>query len=372
MHTSDLSTIHRLSDAESRSISPENPDGRRAGGGRHVDPSHEPSSELGRGWKVRPCVEIGPGQSLDLADIAGPGVIQSVWMTMRGKPRLAILRANWDGQPHPSVECPLADFFASAYGTPQRFVPVVSRAVCVNPGSAYNAYWPMPFREHARLTLTNLDDAPLTLYFQINYTLTGVPDDAAYFHATFRRVNPLPKGEVVTLLDGVEGRGQYVGTYLAWALNHDRWWGEGEVKFYLDDDVDPAHSDGRAVAGSTGFPTICGTGTEDYFGGSYNFEDKAERRYRTYCTPYAGLPDVVRPDGLYRSQMRFGMYRWHLPDPVRFRERIKVTVQALGWKPGGRRYLQRRDDIASVAYWYQTLPSLPLGTLPSRDELELT
>jgi hypothetical protein len=148
-----------------------------------------------------------------------------------------------------------------------------------------------------------------------------------------------------------------VGTYLAWGVNSSGWWGEGEIKFYLDDDGE--------------YPTICGTGTEDYFCGSYNFENQGTHRYQEFATPYSGLPQVLRPDGLYRSQTRFGMYRWHIPDPIRFRKNLKVTIQALGWRTG-HRYLPLRDDIASVAYWYQTPPAAAFPPLPGRDFLEVT
>jgi hypothetical protein len=192
------------------------------------------------------------------------------------------------------------------------------------------------------------------VYYQVTYSLCDVPDDAARFCAQFRRVNPLPQGDVVTILDGVEGRGQYVGTYCAWGVNNSGWWGEGEVKFYVDDDNE--------------FPTICGTGTEDYFCGSYNFD--VDGQYREFTTPYAGMPQVLRPDGTYRSQQRFGLYRWHLTDPIRFTTGLRVTMQALGWRPGWR-YLQLQDDIATVAYWYQTLPLAPFPPFPDRDTREI-
>jgi hypothetical protein len=214
----------------------------------------------------------------------------------------------------------------------------------------------MPFRQHCRITLTNLADEEMRLYYQVNYTLTEVPEDRAYFHAQFRRLNPLPYGQVYPILDGVQGQGQYVGTYLAWGVNNNGWWGEGEIKFYLDGDRD--------------FPTICGTGSEDYFCGSYNFENQATRQYQAFSTPYSGLHQVIRPDGVYQSQMRFGMYRWHIPDPIRFQQDLRVTIQALGWRNGGR-YLPLQDDIASVAYWYQTLPTAPFPALPERDRLEI-
>ena len=159
-------------------------------------------------------------------------------------------------------------------------------------------------------------------------------------------------------------------SYLAWQMNNDGWWGEGEIKFYLDGDTGPALSDGKVVAGSTGFPTICGTGTEDYFCGSYNFENKATKQYQEYTTPYAGVAHVRRPDGTYKANLRFSMYRWHVSDPIRFDSDLKVTMQALGWRSGGR-YLPLQDDISSVAFWYQTLPTATFPMLPDRDSLEI-
>lgn len=161
--------------------------------------------------------------------------------------------------------------------------------------------------------------------------------------------------DVHTILDGVKGKGHYVGTYLAWQVNNNGWWGEGEIKFYLDGDDE--------------FPTICGTGTEDYFGGAWNFEFPPGQ-YGIYSTPYLGLCQVIKPDGLYRSQQRFGMYRWHVRDPIRFEEDLRVTIQALGWRSGGR-YLPLQDDIASTAFWYQTEPHAPFPPLPDRDGLEV-
>jgi hypothetical protein len=176
-----------------------------------------------------------------------------------------------------------------------------------------------------------------------------------YFHAQWRRSNPLAYKTVHTLLDGVAGTGHYVGTYLAWQVNNKGWWGEGEIKFYLDGDKD--------------FPTICGTGTEDYFGGAWNFEHP-KGEYGVYSTPFLGLPQVIKPDGLYSSQQRFGMYRWHIMDPIRFEENLRVTIQALGWR-SEQRYLPLQDDIASVAFWYQTEPHSPHPPLPDIDGLEI-
>ena len=349
-----MGNLWRLSTAETRSASAENPTGEKGKGGMATEGTGQNCArDLGLGWKVSPSVRIEPGQTFELTDIEGPGAIQQIWMTPTGHWRHSILRLYWDGQEQPSVECPVGDFFACGWGA---YAPVVSLPVCVNPGSAFNCYWEMPFRKRCRITMTNIADEQMTLYYQVNFTLTQVPEGAAYFHAQFRRTNPLPYKEVYTIADGIQGQGQYVGTYMAWGVNSTGWWGEGEIKFYLDGDGE--------------FPTICGTGTEDYFCGSYNFENRETHQYQEFTTPYAGLPQVIRPDGLYQSQTRFGLYRWHITDPVRFKQDLKVTIQALGWRSGGR-YLPLQDDIASVAYWYQTLPAAPLPELPCRDELEV-
>ena len=350
-----LGNLSRISGAKTRSISPENFDGAKGCGGMADDGTGAACArDLGRGWKLSPSIRIAPGEVRELALIDGPGAIQQIWMTPTGHWRHSILRFYWDDQEQPSVECPVGDFFACGW---QQYAQVSSLAVCVNPGSAFNCYWEMPFRQRCRITLENIAPQEMTLYYQINYTLTDVPDDAAYFHAQFRRTNPLPYKEVYTILDGARGRGQYVGTYMAWGVNNTGWWGEGEIKFYMD--------------GDDAYPTICGTGTEDYFCGSYNFDlGKEHGGYREFTTPYAGLPQVIRPDGIYRAQTRFGMYRWHIMDPVRFEQDLRITIQALGWRSGGR-YLPLQDDIASVAYWYQTLPTAPFPQIPDADALEV-
>jgi len=349
-----LADLARRSSAVSRSISPENFTGEKGKGGMAIDGTGlGPSGSLGQGWKISPSVVVEPGETFEMANVEGPGSIRQIWMTPTGNWRFSILRIYWDDQETPSVECPVGDFFAMGWGS---FAPLSSLAVCVNPGSAFNCYWDMPFARRARMTMTNIADESMRLYYQINYELGDLPDDSAHFHAQFRRVNPLPYQDVYTLLDGVTGVGHYAGTYMAWGVNSSGWWGEGEIKFFLDGDGD--------------WPTICGTGTEDYFCGSYNFENKETAQYQEYCTPYAGLHQVLRPDGVYRSQQRFGMYRWHITDPVRFARDVRVTIQALGWR-ANHTYLPLQDDIASVAYWYQTLPTAPFPDLPERDKLEV-
>ena len=343
-----LGNLALLSDAQSRSISGENTTGEKGGGGRAdvpLDPDTGkpigPARELGRGWKIKPLHHVAPGETYSLADIDGPGAIQSIWMTPAGVPcRNAILRVYWDGQDQPSIECPVGDFFASAFTSFDVYAALQSLAVCVNPGNAFNCYWPMPFRKRCLITIENRDPAKtLCIYYQINYALAPVPDHAAYFHAQFRRVNPVEYKKVYTILDGLRGKGHYAGTYLAWGLNNAGWWGEGEIKFYLDNDLPPAPrgsvENSVAEHGGDSFPTICGTGTEDYFCGSYNFENKGTKQYQEYNSPYAGVPHIVRPDGVYQSQMRFSMYRWHLPDPIRFERGLAVTIQALGWRSDG-------------------------------------
>ncbi len=349
-----LGNLSRLSNAKTRSISAENFTGEKGKGGMATEGSGQKASrELGQGWKVSPSVRLEAKKTFTMAEIKGPGAIQHIWMTPAGTWRSLILRAYWDGEAEPSIEVPVGDFFACGWG---QYAQVSSLAVCVNPGSAFNCYWPMPFRKSCRMTIENLAEEDCTLYYQIDYTLTEVPEDEAYLHAQFRRVNPLPYKKVFTILDGVKGKGHYVGTYMAWGVNSTGWWGEGEIKFYMD--------------GDTEFPTICGTGTEDYFCGSYNFENKATKQYQEFTTPYTGLPQVIRPDGAYNSQQRFGLYRWHVMDPIRFDQDLRVTIQALGWRSGGR-YLPLQDDIASTAFWYQTEPHAPFPKLPDKDTLEV-
>jgi hypothetical protein len=352
--SNNLGDLYRLSNAHSFSIGPENLTGEKGKGAMAAEgTASRAARDLGQGWKVNPFIVINPGQTFTLAEIKASGAIQHIWMTPTGNWRLSILRMYWDDEQNPSVEVPAGDFFAMGWG---KYAPISSLPLCVNPGSAFNSYWPMPFRKSAKITMENLDDKPMTIYYQIDYSQSDVPSDAAYFHAQFRRVNPLPYKQVYTILDNGKGKGHYVGTYLAWGVHNNGWWGEGEVKFYMDGDKD--------------YPTIAGTGTEDYFNGSYDFENKEKHQYEEFTSPYSGLAQVIKPDGLYQSQERFGLYRWHITDPVRFDKDLRVTIQALGWQ-SGRRYLPLMDDISSVAYWYQTEPHASFPQLPDRDHLDV-
>ncbi|HWB94087.1 MAG TPA: glycoside hydrolase family 172 protein [Puia sp.] len=358
---SNLGNLYRLSPAKTRSISPENFNGAPGSGGKATTGTGASAArDLGQGWKISPSVEIKAGQTFTVADIDGPGSIQHIWMTPTGNWRYSILRFYWDGETTPSVEVPVGDFFGMGWGV---YAPIHSLAVCVNPGSAFNCYWPMPFRHKCRITMENIDAKPMILYYQVDYILTDVGSDAAYFHAQFRRTNPLPYKQPYVLLDSVRGKGQYVGTYLAWGVHNNGWWGEGEIKFYMD--------------GDTEWPTVCGTGTEDYFCGSYDFDTRSknaagvsESHYTEFSTPYTGLAQVIGGDGHYNAAQRFGLYRWHITDPVRFDKSLKVTIQALGWRDGGR-YLPLQDDISSTVFWYQTEPHGPFPKLPGKDQLEV-
>ena len=223
----------------------------------------------------------------------------------------------------------------------------------MNPGSAFNSYWPMPFRHKAKITMENLDEKPMTLFYQVDYALSPVPKDAAYFHAQFRRVNPLPyKKRSTRSWTASRAKASTLGPTWRGACTTTAGGAKGEIKFYMDGDRE--------------FPTINGTGTEDYFNGSYDFENPEKHQYEEFTSPYSGLVQVLKPDGLYQSQQRFGLYRWHIPDPIRFDSDLRVTIQALGWRSGGR-YLPLTDDISSVAFWYQTEPHAAFPKLPSKD-----
>ncbi len=336
-----LGSLPILSDDRTRSISAENPTG-DPGRGALSAPEGGAASDLGKGWKVRPCITL-PKQSLTtLAEIQGPGRIQHIWITVDPKAyRDAIIRFHWDGEETPSIEVPLGDFFACGHALRYK---VNSLLVAVNPSGGFNSYWPMPFRRSAKVTVENQrwEDIP-GFFYQITYALGGVPAEAAYFHAQWRR-SVTPRGEPQhTILDGVRGRGHYVGTFLAWTQLSNGWWVEGEVKFFIDDDGDS--------------PTICGTGTEDYFGGAWGFGD-------TYSTAFLGYPLWRKEPG---EVPKHCLYRWHVMDPIRFAKRLKVTIQALGWWPN-HKFQPLADDIASVAYWYQAEPHAPFPGMPGLSE----
>jgi len=357
-----LGNLSRLSDAESRSISAENVYGEKGRGGmaelsgpaqpevlrigqRAEAPNAFVARELGKPWKVRPCISLPKESTTTIMDVEGPGVIQHLWITIGDKYyRDLILRIYWDGSETPSVEAPVGDFFCNGW---KKQVNINALPINVNPRGGFNSYFAMPFRKRARITIENRMPEDLEYFFYtINYALTEIPEDEAYFHAQFRRTNPVRYKEDYVILDGVEGRGHYVGTYMAWQQNNAGWWGEGEIKFFIDGDAE--------------YPTFCGTGTEDYFGGAWCFGSN-------YSAPFLGYPQGESDD---RPGNRHGLYRFHVMDPIRFKKDLRVTIQALGVKAGPL-YHPLQDDIASVAYWYQTLPAKPFPPLPSREYLEV-
>ena len=329
-----------LADAKTRSISAENTDGSVGAGAQEV-PQGGPGADLGQGWKIRPCITLPAGETLTLAEIDGPGVIQHIWLTVKPDAyRDCILRMYWDGEETPSVECPLGDFFCCGHSLRTK---VNSIPIAVNPSGGFNSYWPKPFRKSAKVTIENQRWEDIGgFYYQFTYALTDIPDDAAYFHAQWRKSLGTRECPEHVILDDITGKGQYVGTYMAWTQLSDGWWGEGEIKFYMDGDGE--------------FPTICGTGTEDYFGGAWGFGD-------TFSTPYLGYPLWQREEG---KVPKHGLYRWHIMDPIRFDEDLKVTMQELGWWPNGK-FQPLTDDIASVGYWYQNEPH---GAFPEIPALE--
>jgi len=363
-----LGNVMKLSDAETRSVTAENVYGEKGRGGmaevaKKPQPevarigqvwieSNPVARELGQKWKVRPFARLPENSTTTIMDVKGPGVIQHIWITVDPKfYRDLILRIYWDGEDSPSVESPVGDFFCNGWKTR---TDIAGLPINVNPLGGFNCYFPMPFRKHVKITIENrAPERVPEFFYTFNYALAEVADDDAYFHAQFRRVNPLPYKQDYVILDGVKGKGQYVGTFMAWQQNSDGWWGEGEFKVFLDGDKE--------------FPTICGTGTEDYFGGAWGF-------FRGYSAPYLGYQDLTanaspgQPIG--RLGHRHNMYRFHIMDPIRFKKEIKVTMQALGWRSESR-YLPLQDDIASVAYWYQAEPHAPFPKLGSRDDLEV-
>lgn len=356
-----LSQVCILDQGRSRAVNAENPTGEKGNGGKAA-------SALGVSRKGAPCIpEIKPGETAVLADIDGTGVIEHIWITVTDKTsdrnpyvlRDLILRMYWDGEETPSVEVPLGDFFCCGFG---KACIVNSMPIVVNPNRGMNCYWSMPFASHARITVENQNEEPIPAFFyQIDYCeYDTLPEDSAYFHAQWRRQKITEKAQDYIVLDHVKGKGRYVGTYLALTALERYWWGEGEMKFYLDGDQE--------------YPTICGTGTEDYFGGAWSFASYdafGKMTETTYNTMFMGYPYhsdrnecVSNPyHDDYAPAMR-GFYRWHIPDPIRFQKDLKVTLQQIGVNHRG--LFERQDDVATVAYWYQQEPHQPFAKIDDR------
>ncbi|OHD29533.1 MAG: hypothetical protein CVV48_07660 [Spirochaetae bacterium HGW-Spirochaetae-4] len=356
-----LESIAILDDSRSRSINPENPTGAVGEGGKA-------GGVLGLGRKGRAFLDLPQGKETTLAHIEGPGVINHIWCTVQDRTKFGefvlrdvILRMYWDDEEYPSVEVPIGDFFCNGFGTKCQ---INSMPIVVAPYGGFNSFFPMPFKKNARITVVNEHPSEIHAFFYtINYMLRDqMGDDVAYFHAQWRRTAYAKLGEDHIILDDVAGRGHYVGTYLAWTALERYWWGEGEIKFYLDGDTD--------------FPTICGTGVEDYVGGAWGFYERNEKglvqkNETTYCTPFMGYPFYSAIDGTktdiygYDAAPMHGMYRWHIMDAIRFRETLRVTIQQIGHD--GSRLFERADDVASTAYWYQMEPHVKFPTLLDRE-----
>lgn len=355
----DISHLRAAPGVRSHAINEENPTGAPGA-------AASASSALGPGRKGAPARILAAGETAVLADIEGPGVIRHIWMTVPDRTpagpfvlRDLVLRIFWDGEETPSVECPLGDFFCNGFA--QR-APVTSEPIAVVPTGGMNCYIPMPFRTRARIEVTSEHAGPIdALFYQIDYT-TGdeVAAEAPYFHAQWRRSNATTApGEDHVILDGVRGAGRYLGTYIGLAALSRYWWGEGEVKFFID--------------GDDALPSLCSTGLEDYAGGAWAFQDALradpEPRALTFSAPYCGYPLYCRTDTTRASEFTtavapmHAMYRWHIPDPIFFETGIRVTVQQIGaWSHG---LFERCDDVFSVAYWYQTEPHIAFPALPS-------
>lgn len=358
-----LGTLPVLQNIKSRAINAENPTGEKGKGGMA-------SSNLGPSRKGSPCLKnIKPNETVVLGEIEGPGCINHIWITVADKTSEAdcfvlrdlVIRMYWDDEEYPSVESPLGDFFCCGFG---RECIVNSMPISVVPNRGLNSYFQMPFHKKAKITLENQHANTIEAFFyQIDYCLyeEKLPDNIGYFHAKWRREKITKLQEDYIIVDNIKGKGQYVGTYIALTTLERYWWGEGEIKFYLDGDNE--------------YPTICGTGTEDYFGGSWSFAKQVNGKTveQTYSTPYLGYPYYADKDdsthNLYHNDdcmpMR-GLYRFHIVDPIYFDEELKVTIQQIG--VGHRGLFERQDDVSSVAYWYQTEPHYPYEKLMDKED----
>jgi len=310
----------------SRSISFENPTGAPGEGGKAA-------SKLGVGRKGAPSITLKAGQEVQLCDIEGPGTIRHIWMTTKRSPanlRSLVLRAWWDGQAHPSIECPIGDVMGFAHG---KVMPYDSAAHSVGQNAGMNIWLPMPFNKRAKITLTNEGKENVPLFYQIDYTVADKhPGDVGRLHVLFRRENPTTTRQDLELLPQRKSKGRFIGAVIGIRnLTPGQWWGEGEIKVYMDGDTD--------------FPTICGTGSEDYVGLSYGMQQ----------TQYLY-------NGCSLNEKNFvSMYRWHLPDPIAWRKECRITIQQIAWKQG---LAETQDDWSCSTFWYEPVPSAALPEMP--------
>lgn len=329
---------------ESRSISFENPTGERGAGAQVASP-------LGVGRKGAPARLLAPGEEVLLADVKGNGTIRHIWMTTFANPvtlRGTVLRVYWDGQEHASIETPLGDFFGFAHGASPAFQTAVHS---VGEKAGMNIWLPMPFTSGFRMTMKNESPVPMPVFYQIDYTLGDAHDEnVGRLHVLFQRQNPTTKGVDFELMPERVGKGRYMGAVIGVRPHGTNWWGEGEFKFYRD--------------GDTNFPTIAGTGAEDYVGLSWGLQP----------TPflYNGATYQEKPDSTDTGSI--SMYRWHIKDPIYWNTSGRATIQQIGHQPGSRRpesveeYLgqlfEREDDWSAATFWYEPVPSAALPALP--------
>jgi len=304
---------------------------------------------------------IKPGETFELASIKGPAVINHIWLTFNearpnwleaggsANPAEIVLRIYWDGSEHPAVESPLGDFFVAGFGIRNE---IISIPVIVEGGDGYNCYWTMPFHKSARITATNEGDKNVrSFYYQIDYTMVKkLPRNTAYFCAQYRQEYPEKTGNDYLILDA-EGKGHYIGTVMSVRSRSPYWFGEGDAKFYVDGEKEPS---------------IWGTGTEDYFLCAWGFNQN--------MTPFFGCP-YKSMDSEEDLGVRFTLYRWHINDPVRFNKSLKFTIEHTGWISADETetgevdgHVEREDDMATVAFWYQSGQPKRFTTLPPYKE----
>ena len=336
--------LYRIKNRQSFGFSAENPTGQKNGGTKGKDCE-----------KLRPCIQIAPGETVTLCDTDGPGMITHIWFTGYVGHSF-VMRIYWENEEFPSVEAPISAFFGCAYDENFKdrdgnYIVLNSAKVLTAPGRGFNSYWEMPFAKHCRITMENRGKKEETLYYMISGWYGEISQDAGYFHAAYRQEHPVTKGRAYTIIDGIEGRGCFAGVTLATGMNgNNTCWVEGEAKMYIDDDQ---------------YPSMNYTGTEDYFCGSYGFgNDIILNRYQTFSGMYTGLFAIMGDNReFYNGQQRFLLYRFHEKDPVYFSKNFKMTIDNLGWT--GPRY----DDYTSVAYWYLEKPSKLAKELPSDEEM---
>lgn len=336
--------LYRIKNRQSFGFSAENPTGQKNGGTKGKDCE-----------KLRPCIQIAPGETVTLCDTDGPGMITHIWFTGYVGHSF-VMRIYWENEEFPSVEAPISAFFGCAYDENFKdrdgnYIVLNSAKILTAPGRGFNSYWEMPFHKHCRITMENRGKKEETLYYMISGWYGEISQDAGYFHAAYRQEHPVTKGRAYTIIDGIEGRGCFAGVTLATGMNgNNTCWVEGEAKMYIDDDQ---------------YPSMNYTGTEDYFCGSYGFgNDIILNRYQTFSGMYTGLFAIMGDNReFYNGQQRFLLYRFHEKDPVYFSKNFKMTIDNLGWT--GPRY----DDYTSVAYWYLEKPSKLAKGLPSDEEM---